>query len=88
MDQAGLLEDTPLLPQQVKSVSIPGFALLCLRSRKYASSAFHTVFSTPGLIQLIPRICGCSLEDSGTDLLAGFKNLYYRSLEILPLLHL
>jgi hypothetical protein len=28
MDQAGCLEDTPLLPQRVKSGSIPGFAAL------------------------------------------------------------
>jgi hypothetical protein len=58
MDQAGCLEDTPLLPQRVKSGSIPGFAPLSLRSRSHARSAFHTVFSTPSLIHFIPRICG------------------------------
>jgi len=50
VDQAVCLEDTPLLPQRVKSGSIPGFALLDLRSRNRARSAFHTVFSTPSLI--------------------------------------
>jgi len=110
MDQAGCLEDTPLLPQRLlgretaslspfrrsprfhrgslplllglapcdrgdvpprlpqlicgkpqisKSGSIAGFALLSLRSRNHARSAFHTVFSTPSLIHFIPRICGC-----------------------------
>jgi hypothetical protein len=49
-DQAGRLENTPLLPQRVKSGSIPGFALLSLRSRNRARSAFHTVFPTPSLI--------------------------------------
>jgi len=39
-------ENTPLLPQRVKSGSIPGFALLSLRSRNHARSTFHTVFST------------------------------------------
>jgi hypothetical protein len=56
MDQAGCLEDTPLLPLRVKSGSIPGFALLSLRSRNHARSAFHTVFSTPSLILFLPRI--------------------------------
>jgi hypothetical protein len=56
MDQAGCLEDTPLLPQRVKSGSILGFALLSLRSRNHARSAFHTVFSTPSLILFIPQI--------------------------------
>jgi hypothetical protein len=39
-------ENTPLLPQRVKSGSIPGFALLSIWSRNHARSAFHTVFST------------------------------------------
>gem|GEM_PF-1567406 len=55
MEQAGCLEDTPLLPQRVKSGSIQGFALLSLRSRSHARSAFHTVFSTPSLFHYYAR---------------------------------
>ncbi len=44
--QAGWFKNTLLLPQRVKSGSIPGFALLYLRSRNHARSAFHTVFFT------------------------------------------
>jgi hypothetical protein len=36
-------------------------ALLSLRSRNHARSAFHTVFSTPSLILFMPLICGCFL---------------------------
>jgi len=62
LDQAGCLEDTPLLPQRVKSGSIPGFALLSLRSRNHARSAFHTVFSTPSLIQVCMKLLIVTLE--------------------------
>jgi hypothetical protein len=55
IDQARYLENTPLLTQRVKSGSIPGFALLSLRSRNHARSAFHTVFSIPGLISFISQ---------------------------------
>jgi uncharacterized protein YjeT (DUF2065 family) len=66
MDQAGCLEDTPLLPQRAKSGSIPGFALLSLLEgllRRFAPrnarSAFHTVFSTPSLIHFMLGIYEC-----------------------------
>ena len=50
MAQAGYLENTPLLPQRVKSGSVSGFALLSLRSRNHARSAFkrfsnHSAFA-------------------------------------------
>jgi hypothetical protein len=39
-DQAGCLENTPLLPQRGKTGSVSGFALLSHRSRNHARSAF------------------------------------------------
>jgi len=61
IDQARCLENTPLLTQRVKSGSIQGFALLSLRSRNHARSAFHTVFSTPGLV-LYTKVINASLN--------------------------
>ncbi len=63
LDQAECLEDMPFLPLRGKNGSIPGFALLDLRSRNHARSAFHTVFSTLSLILFIQQICGCFLDD-------------------------
>jgi hypothetical protein len=40
MGSGWCLENTPLLPQRVKSGSVSGFALLSLRSRNHARSAF------------------------------------------------
>jgi hypothetical protein len=47
MDQAGCLENTPLLPRRVKSGSVSGFALLSLRSRNHARSAFKRFSQHP-----------------------------------------
>jgi phosphate transport system substrate-binding protein len=73
MDQAGCFENSPRFPQRGKSGSIPGFALLSLRSRNHARSAFHTVFSTPSLILFILMIFICFL---GASLLStiGFSS--------------
>jgi hypothetical protein len=46
MAQAECFVSTPLLPQRVKSGSVSGFALLSLRSRNHARSAFHTASSS------------------------------------------
>jgi len=43
--KAEWFESMQLLPQRGKSCSVPGFALLSLRERNLARSAFHTVFS-------------------------------------------
>jgi len=39
-EQAGCLENTQALPQRGKAYSVSGFALLSLRSRNHARSAF------------------------------------------------
>jgi hypothetical protein len=53
MDQAGCFENTPLLTQRVKSGSVSGFALLSLRSRSRARSAFKRFSQTPSLIHFV-----------------------------------
>jgi hypothetical protein len=53
IDQAGCLENTPLLTQRVKSGSVSGFALLDLRSRSRARSAFKRFSKTPRLIHFV-----------------------------------